>query len=1435
MPATEQTWRDQKVMHVIFGVSSVLLLLATIWMLVIDHDREWKKIQRNARALDAWSTSARIDQTETPEFKAEVAKRAKALADAQAAVPKHDDMRDFEKALTDGTPIESLSKLAEPIVNLYKSIDPDQKAEKRTQQRGTLMSMLYAAIEKAKFFENNALITKKFRSADLDVAKSELDLAIENGAATTRLGELQSKVDSVKKDVDKKVQEHQELITRRKRMQAAYDRTTNDEVAAKKGVDELAGVVKRLQDAREERAYDWTKHVVDAPILSAFNAPSKIDNIWLPYLTINNNFREVARFDRCTTCHQSLDKTAVGSAVAPAYRPEETVRLSLATPAQAPSAKDSAEDRLLAAYGLKLVETDLFNPGEVRVSVVRAESAAAKAGLEIGDQIVGLNDIPKINLLSDVNSQLLDGAKWGQSAKVTVKRGFAHPYASHPRLDLYLGSMSPHVLKDVGCTICHDGQGSATAFKFASHTPNDPRQAKDWDTKYGWFSSHDWIFPMTSHRFIESNCLKCHHEVVELEPSERFPEPPAPKLVEGFNVVRQYGCFGCHEINGYDGPSKRLGPDLRAEPNYSFAAKALAASGSLNDQQKGWAKALAAHPESTDARRQLADSIKNIPADDPSVDAATRKLVSLLDDVESPGKLRKVGPSLRHIGSKVDKDFLYSWIRRPRDFRDTTKMPQFFGQYEHLDEAEKKHTAGIEAMEIRGITEYLTARSQPFAFEFKLPKDVEEPSIARGKKTFETRGCLACHQHGDFPAGKMTQGPNLSNIGGKLGRSANKNGTLWLYNWLKNPSAYHPRTVMPDLQLEPLMVDGKKVDPAADIVVYLLDSGKDWKPENVPSGELSEADLKSLNELAIEHLRNAVPNKTVAEKLLETGFPEARRSEIKGDEVELVGPVSNQKKLLYVGSKALRKYGCSGCHDIPGFEDAKPIGTGLADWGRKSADKLAFEQIAQYLHSHAGHDADHGDFTKSADQNEAYFKQRLQHHDRQGFLWQKLHEPRSYDYAKTANKGFNERLRMPKFNLSEEQIESVMTFVLGLVSEPPAQQYLYKPSGNRAAIVEGERLIEKYNCTGCHVLRNDRWDVALNAGELGEPSETPDFSFVLPNVNPKAVKASAEKDAAGRFHGTIVGSARANPENGNPLLIDEDNAPIEPGDTATRGFYVITPWQTTPIAGHVRQAGVQNLLIPADRITKHYPAWGGHLARQIFPTVVKDETAINPSAKDKADEAWGWLPPALVGEGRKVRSSWLHDFLLDPHAIRPAVVLRMPKFNMSSQEASSLAAYFAAVDGAEYPESYDERATTTHLADAMAKHPHQFDDALKIVGSGDGCVKCHIVGDFMPAGSDKAKAPQLGEVYKRIRPSYLKEWIANPKRILPYTAMPALFSPTQAKFQDQYKGDSVEQIDALVDLLSNFDRYLSEQTSMKPHVKAAPPAAATSQNEERSK
>src|SRR4029434_8945307 len=199
-------------------------------------------------------------------------------------------------------------------------------------------------------------------------------------------------------------------------------------------------------------------------------------------------------------------------------------------------------------------------------------------GLVVGDVIEGING----TLLQGgdrgpkrVASLLLTLAQDGKPFTVRLRRGLPNPYISHPRLDLYVSDNSPHKLQTFACTVCHDGQGSATEFKFASHSPNTQDQANQWAKEYGWCDNHHWIFPMNPKRFVESSCLKCHHEVVELEASEKYAESPAPKVVHGYQLMRKYGCFGCHEINGFDGPVRRVGPDLRTEPNYFAAAQAL--------------------------------------------------------------------------------------------------------------------------------------------------------------------------------------------------------------------------------------------------------------------------------------------------------------------------------------------------------------------------------------------------------------------------------------------------------------------------------------------------------------------------------------------------------------------------------------------------------------------------------------------------------------------------------------------------------------------------------------------------------------------------------------------------------------------------------------------------------------------------------------------
>ena len=626
--------------------------------------------------------------------------------------------------------------------------------------------------------------------------------------------------------------------------------------------------------------------------------------------------------------------------------------------------------------------------------------------------------------------------KSGNVEDWVAENSYPHPFATHPRPELYLTAASPHPVQKFGCTICHSGQGSATGFSDAAHTPNNPHASEEWHEQYGYASNHFWEYPMFPERFREAGCIKCHHNVVELGVHPEF-GASAPKVYEGYRLIEKFGCFGCHEIHGYDG-GEPIGPDMRLEPG-------------------------------TAAERARIDA-------DPSLVA---------------GRMRKVGPSLRHIEYKTTPEWVAYWTQNPQRFRPTTRMPQFFG----LTNQQDPHAVAFEPVELAGIAEYLFAESKPL--ELDTPQDGYQPDAERGEIEFARRGCLACHSHKKFPESKSDFGPTLDEVHLKLQEGGK--GFNWLYSWIRKPSRYHARTRMPDLFLEPTGEGESHVDPAADIAAFLLQGG----PGKYEAPDVQDDSLDKLVRLFLAQ--------TLTQEQIDTflGQPATDDTEavagsrefplpaetIRGDEIELTaahGDMADEDwkavLLKYAGRRTISRYGCYGCHDIPGFETARPIGTTLQDWGRKDTSKLAMEHIEEFLHHHGEPDGSsthdrvqtamrkaQADAFGSAEEKEegltgAYFYEDLMHHGRAGFLWQKLRAPRSYDFRKIETKRYDERLRMPKFPIDEQQIESIATFVLGLVANPPAEQYLYRPDGAAGDRIEGERLLQKFNCTGCHMV-----------------------------------------------------------------------------------------------------------------------------------------------------------------------------------------------------------------------------------------------------------------------------------------------------------------------------------------------------------------------------
>ena len=220
-------------------------------------------------------------------------------------------------------------------------------------------------------------------------------------------------------------------------------------------------------------------------------------------------------------------------------------------------------------------------------------------------------------------------------------------------------------------------------------------------------------------------------------------------------------------------------------------------------------------------------------------------------------------------------------------------------------------------------------------------------------------------------------------MGGKFAGFADKE--KWLYSWIKEPTKYHARTVMPELYIDVEVLkdaDGNEtgVDPVLDIVTYLLSEGSDWEFDDsvltVESLKQDEGLLESLEDLLMVNLTDSF-YEAVAKKYAVEGIPEGATG-VKVNEEELrrdtSTPLDIDTKLVYIGRKALGKYGCYGCHDIPGFEDAKPIGAALTDWGRKDPSKLAFEHVLEYVDGHhgGGHAAAQGDHHEGGHMDEAH-------------------------------------------------------------------------------------------------------------------------------------------------------------------------------------------------------------------------------------------------------------------------------------------------------------------------------------------------------------------------------------------------------------------------------------------------------------------------------
>ncbi len=751
---------------------------------------------------------------------------------------------------------------------------------------------------------------------------------------------------------------------------------------------------------------------------------------------------------------------------------------------------------------------------------------------------------------------------------------------------------------------------------------------------------------------------------------------------------------------------------------------------------------------------------------------------------------RPVGPNLKHISSKATKDWTAKWIKAPHTFRPDTRMPAFYGVTNNSAKVDQPKSHA----EIHAITAFLYSKStKPEGFQ-----DVKAAGNAEtGKNLFMQKGCVACHAHKEFPADKFPKpvqgyvaadyGPNLSNISAKFPDA--KTGEGWLANWIHAPEKYHPQTLMPNLQIS--------LEDSANIAAWLLTVKSDVPKTFEELPPVSDPEVgKALDELVTLYKRKGGVSLV--------------------DLPTTVGKMSTDEKLVYLGEKSVSRLGCFGCHTITGYENAKPIGTPLNGWGSKSPAKLDFAHINEYLIDQT---EEHG----KRDGTGEYYGEKLSEHTRMGFLYQKLHRPRSYDYKKTNEnlKDWDDRLRMPQFTWANDDaaVEEVMTFVLGLVEDKINSKFLPKYTPQKVALAQGQKLIDRYNCKGCHVLEMPKY--TITAGTK--------FSDVLPDLETNvSVSYGARatdyknliKDPKLAFDPDKQPTVDLEAKAGQDVTIEgmmlfDSTLPAEEPQT-------IQVWQPVTIGGHTFQVG-DNISMKLDKV-KQEPAIGGDFA-WIFTAWNHAENGVEYLSQ------WNRMPPPLLREGQKVQTPWLTAFLKDPYPIRPAANLRMPKFhyNPKRSETAELANYFAAKDGAEFPYQAIPQRDQAYLATQEKAHANYLAGGWNMMTKG-ACIQCHTVGKNIPAGAvNNVNGPNLRQVNNRFRPEYLEQWIAKPTRILPYTAMPQNIPPAGPDGPGTPKtlvGKTSGQVTALRDALLNYSAAIEQSMVAEGGPVTAPAAPA---------
>jgi mono/diheme cytochrome c family protein len=313
---------------------------------------------------------------------------------------------------------------------------------------------------------------------------------------------------------------------------------------------------------------------------------------------------------------------------------------------------------------------------------------------------------------------------------------------------------------------------------------------------------------------------------------------------------------------------------------------------------------------------------------------------------------------------------------------------------------------------------------------------------------------------------------------------------------------------------------------------------------------------------------------------------------------------------------------------------------------------------------------------------------------------------------------------MPRYQWSDEDLYKVTQYINEKLTDPDLLSNVPQLEAPAPEDIQlGQRLFLEKGCASCHAIEG--------------VSSQKDFGPDLSSLGGKNVSQLE------------FGSAKI-PRNILAYIQAKITDPLSVNTAARMPQYRLTPADLDAITtallsmtGNPSSSGLERLIVPRPR-AEFRPAGAFGEVYERYKCYVCH----------RFNGYGGTLAPDLSFEGSRAQRKWTIDFMKSPQTLRPTLIFRMPQFNMTDQEAATIADYLG-------------MASQSQFVNVAGGNLKQFAPEMAAMGKQlyevkYQCQNCHTIGS-----SGGYVGPNLSNAGNWLNAAWIEQWLKNPQALVP--------------------------------------------------------------------